>query len=122
MAALYPLGSPEKMAAVTDRVIRTPHRAASSSPALTPRIAFERYAAARISHETEHRGDMDMDFKLMATQLVDQHYASGPDELKQVIAEALAEVAGRTQSTNDPRAQLRREVEDLEKTSERGSE
>lgn len=64
----------------------------------------------------------DMDFELRARELVDQHYASGPDEMKQVVAEALAEASGRKLSAENPRQRLRREVRDLEKTPERGSE
>lgn len=65
---------------------------------------------------------MTKDYTLEARTLVDQHYAGGPERLKEVLAEALAEAAGATGPREDPRERLEREVSELEKTSERGSE
>ena len=65
---------------------------------------------------------MTKDFTLEARTLVDQHYAAGPARLKEVLAEALAEAAGAPGAQDDPRERLEREVAELEKTSERGSE
>lgn len=65
---------------------------------------------------------MTTDFKLTARILVDQHYAAGPDRMKEVLAQALAEAVAPAKAPSDPQEQLRREVAELEKTSERGSE
>jgi hypothetical protein len=65
---------------------------------------------------------MNTDFKLLAQTLVDQHYAAGPDRLKEVLAQAMAEAAGAAKPAGQPRERLRQEVSELEKTSERGSE
>ena len=65
---------------------------------------------------------MSMDLKQQAEVLVDQNYAAGPARLKEVLAEALAEAAGSPGTEDDPRERLQRELAELEKTSERGSE
>lgn len=65
---------------------------------------------------------MTKDFTLTARILVDQHYAAGPDRMKQAIAQALSEAAGSLEPDDEPRRQLLREVSELEKTSQRGSE
>ena len=62
---------------------------------------------------------MTKDYTLEARTLVDQHYAAGPERLKEVLAEALAEAAGAPGAQENPRE---REVAELQKTSERGSE
>lgn len=59
---------------------------------------------------------------LEAQTMVDQNYAAGPARLKEVLAEALAEAAGSRGAQDDPRERLERELAELEKTSERGSE
>lgn len=68
------------------------------------------------------RLNLNTDFKLLAQTLVDQHYASGPERLKDVLAQAFAELSGQAGQPDNPRAQLLEEVRDAEKASERGSE
>ncbi|WIY52007.1 hypothetical protein O9Z70_11000 [Devosia sp. YIM 151766] len=65
---------------------------------------------------------MGTNFELAAKTLVDQHYAAGPDQMKQVLAQALKEAATPPEPVGDPRKRLEREVAELEKASERGSE
>ncbi|KFC66676.1 hypothetical protein FF80_02443 [Devosia sp. LC5] len=65
---------------------------------------------------------MTTDFKLLAKVLVDQHYAAGPDRLKEVLAQALADASAPAQPDGQPRERLLEEVAELEKTSQRGSE
>lgn len=63
------------------------------------------------------------DFDLIAQTLVDQHYASGPAEMKRAIAEALAgAAAGRSAINGAPRERLEKEVDEAIKASARGSE
>lgn len=58
-----------------------------------------------------------------AQTLVDQHYAAGPDRMKEVIAEALRAAATKHAGAGgDPREALKHELETLESASERGSE
>lgn len=64
----------------------------------------------------------DEQFELTAKVLVDQHYASGPDEMKKVVAEALAAAAGQREPDGDPRERLKIEVEQAIAASSRGSE
>lgn len=61
-------------------------------------------------------------FQLTAKVLVDQHYASGPDEMKQAIAEALMAAAAGLAESGDPRERLQQEVGDAIKASALGSE
>lgn len=62
-------------------------------------------------------------FELIAKVLVDQHYASGPEEMKRVVAEALVSAAsGATEQGADPRVRLEKEVEEQVLASARGSE
>jgi hypothetical protein len=66
---------------------------------------------------------MSENFALIAEVLVNQHYASGPDEMKRVIAEALRQAAsGKTEDSRNPREKLQAEVEDAVKASSLGSE
>jgi hypothetical protein len=65
---------------------------------------------------------MTTDFTLQAKVWVDQHYAAGPDRLKEVLAQALAEASAPAQPDGQPRERLLAEVAELEKTSQRGSE
>jgi hypothetical protein len=58
----------------------------------------------------------------MTHLLVDQHYASGPDEMKQMIAEALMAAAAGVSQAGDPRERLKQEVDDATKASALGSE
>lgn len=58
----------------------------------------------------------------LARNLVDQHYAAGPDQLKAALAQALAERDGQLPRDGDTRKRLLQEVSELEKTSIRGSE
>lgn len=62
-------------------------------------------------------------FEQLAQELVDQHYAAGPDNLKLAVAKALEDAAQYGhEGSGDTRQQLLREVAELEKASERGSE
>jgi hypothetical protein len=55
--------------------------------------------------------------------LVNQHFASGPDEMKRVIAEARRQTAsGKAENPRNPREKLQAEVEDAVKASSLGSE
>lgn len=65
---------------------------------------------------------MTTDFQLTAKNLVDQHYAAGPDRMKEVLAEALAEASETARPANLSHEQLQQQVAELEKTSQRGSE
>ena len=65
----------------------------------------------------------DPNFELIAKVLVDQHYASGPDEMNRVVAEALADAsAGNSAPAGNPRERLKQEVDDAIAASQRGSE
>ena len=62
-------------------------------------------------------------FELIAKVLVDQHYASGPDEMKQVIAQALKEAAsGNADCDKDAQDRLTQEVNGAIEASRLGSE
>ena len=65
---------------------------------------------------------MTTGFQLTAKTLVDQHYAAGPDRMKEVVAEALAEASQAARPAALSHEQLQREVAELEQTSLRGSE
>ena len=65
----------------------------------------------------------DEKFELVAEFIVDQHYASGPAEMKQVVAEALEAAAGGSVSIiDDPRKRLQQEVAEATQASALGSE
>lgn len=65
----------------------------------------------------------DEKFELMAEVLVDQHYASGPAEMKKAVADALATAAaGELETSGTPRERLEKEVDEAIKASARGSE
>lgn len=65
----------------------------------------------------------DEKFELMAQVLVDQHYASGPAEMKRAVADALAAAAaGESGAPGTPRERLEKEVDEAIKASARGSE
>lgn len=76
----------------------------------------------------EHRSNAEIDmadekFELMAEVLVDQHYVSGPAEMKKAVADALAAAAaGESRPSGTPRQRLKKEVDEAIKASERGSE
>ena len=65
---------------------------------------------------------MHEDPELLAKTLVDQHYAAGPEQMKEAIARLLAERGLAKSHEGSPREQLVEEVAELEKTSLRGSE
>jgi hypothetical protein len=65
---------------------------------------------------------MTDDPESLARNLVDQHYAGGPDQLKTALAQALAERDRRLPRDGDARKRLLEEVSELEKSSTRGSE
>lgn len=63
------------------------------------------------------------DFELTAKVLVDQHYAAGPEEMKKVVAEALADAASSAaEQHDDPKMGLGKDVEEQVQASSRGSE
>lgn len=65
----------------------------------------------------------DEKFVSTAEALVDQHYASGPAEMKRAIADALAAAAaGQSQAPGTPRERLKKEVDEAIEASARGSE
>lgn len=65
---------------------------------------------------------MTTDFQLTAKTLVDQHHAAGPDRMREVVAEALAEASQTARPAARSHEQLQQEVAELEQTSLRGSE
>lgn len=64
---------------------------------------------------------MERNFELIAKTIVDQHYASGPDELKEKVREALMAAAGVSPNAGFREA-LEKDVREREKASGRGSE
>jgi hypothetical protein len=65
----------------------------------------------------------DDEFQLTAKVLVRQHYASGPEEMIKVVAEALAKAAAtRPEPIGNPREHLQKEVDEAVKASALGSE